>query len=389
VDAGRTVLLALALAAVAAAAPASSARDGTIPPRSTALARAARAPIGARQDPSPEALPSGEMGPRTTAALERGLAWLAARQAEQRDGSFPKAGGRRYVPVPIAALSALAFMAGGSTPERGPHGRELALAIDYLLQRVDLRAGSATRGYIASEGDDLSQMHGHGFATLALAEAYAMSPRTTRGRRTAEALEAAVALIQKSQGLEGGWYYEPRAMLDHENSVTVCLVQALRGARNAGVQVDARVIERAVEYVGRCQDEKGAFRYRLDLDKTSVALTAAGIATLNSAGRYGGGELNKALEVLWRQLALRETDERAHELSAYPFYERLYLAQALWQASDRRLFELWAAKERERVLAAQLPDGSWSDENFGASYATAMNCLFLALPLGLLPIFQR
>ncbi|HVS08230.1 MAG TPA: hypothetical protein VMS76_00055, partial [Planctomycetota bacterium] len=106
-------------------------------------------------------------------------------------------------------------------------------------------------------------------------------------------------------------------------------------------------------------------------------------------GRYAGGELNKALEVLWRQLALRETDERALELSAYPFYERLYVAQALWQASDRRLFELWAAKERKRVLAAQLPDGSWTDENFGASYATAMNCLFLALPLSLLPIFQR
>ena len=384
VNATRMVWLALALAAGSAPA-----RDGTGPAPSVVLLRAGRSPIGAPQEPSSEGLSSGEMGPRTTAALERGLAWLAARQAEQRDGSFPKAGGRRYVPVPIAALSALAFMAGGSTPERGPHGRELALAIDYLLQRADLRAASPTRGYIASEGDDLSRMHGHGFATLALAEAYAVSPRTTRGRRTAEALEAAVALIQKSQGLEGGWYYEPRAMLDHENSVTVCLVQALRAARNAGVQVDARVIERAVEYVGRCQDAKGAFRYRLDLDKTSVALTAAGIATLNAGGRYSGGELDKALELLWRQLALRETDERALEPSAYPYYERLYLAQALWQASDRRLFELWVKKERERVLAAQLPDGSWIDEHFGSSYATAMNCLFLALPLRLLPIFQR
>jgi hypothetical protein len=41
------------------------------------------------------------------------------------------------------------------------------------------------------------------------------------------------------------------------------------------------------------------------------------------------------------------------------------------------------------VLGAQRDDGSWGDARFGDVYATAMNCLVLAVPEGLLPIFQR
>jgi len=42
-----------------------------------------------------------------------------------------------------------------------------------------------------------------------------------------------------------------------------------------------------------------------------------------------------------------------------------------------------------RVLTHQRLDGSFADERYGDVYATAMNCLLLALPEGLLPIFQR
>jgi hypothetical protein len=47
------------------------------------------------------------------------------------------------------------------------------------------------------------------------------------------------------------------------------------------------------------------------------------------------------------------------------------------------------------VLQLQQKDGSWpaggtnQESAVGPSYATAMNCLFLALPDGFLPIFQR
>lgn len=326
---------------------------------------------------------------RSARAIERGLAWLAARQAEQRDGSLPRAGGERHVPVALAAFAAVAFMADGNTLARGPHAAELAAAVDYLLARADLNPASPARGYIASEGDDTSRMHGHGYATLALAQAYAISPRTQRGQRIAETLEAAARLIEASQGLEGGWFYLPQSGIEHENSVTVVMLQALRAARSVGVQVDAERIARAVEYIRRCQSENGRFRYKLDpASETSVALTAAGIMTLYSAGRFEGAEVERANAVLWQDLVARESSVRVRP-SDFPHYERFYLALALWQNPDARLFERWAAPEREGLLATQRDDGSWHDEEFGACYATAMNCLFLALPQRLLPLFER
>ena len=66
-----------------------------------------------------------------------------------------------------------------------------------------------------------------------------------------------------------------------------------------------------------------------------------------------------------------------------------YVALALWQHADRRLFDSWMAVERAEILDDQHADGSWSSKPFGSCYATAMNCLVLALPQGLLPIFQR
>jgi prenyltransferase/squalene oxidase-like repeat protein len=345
-----------------------------------------------QRPPSLPSRPPAESGAdraaRTSRAIERGLAWLAAQEALQPDGSFPPGHGERYVPVAVTALGALAYMAGGNVPDRGPQGRELSRAIDYLLARAELTPGAEHRGYISSDGDKHSRMHGHGFATLALAQAYGISPKTARGARTEEVLAAAVKLIEQSQGPEGGWYYEPQASFEHENSVTVCLVQALRGAQNAGVQVDAKVVAKAVDYVKRCQNEDGSFRYSLSDKKSSVALTAAGIATLNSIGVYRGPEIQKATDELWRKLTQLE-EEPGKRSERFPHYERLYLAQALWQNPDPRLFERWSVLQDEQLLRTQNTDGSWDDGEYGESYATAMNCLVLAIPQGLLPIFQR
>lgn len=377
-------LLAAALA-LETASP-GAAEDPPRPARVSAEARAAQEAEGAPASSSDRSA----LDEPAALALERGLVWLAAEQAVVEDGSFPGAGGERNVPVPVSALAALAFMASGSSPERGPYGRNVALAIDYLLAHTDLVPGSATYGYVESEGDSQSRMHGHGFATIALAQAWSMSPRTPRGQRIQKALTAATALIEKSQGLEGGWYYEPRSEVQHENSVTVVLVQALRAARGAGISVDSEVISRAVEYIRRCQTEDGSFRYALSSGETSVALTAAGLTILQSAGIYQGGEIERGTEALWRGVTHRGSG--ADPLRAevpFPHYERLYLGQALWQHSDPRLYAGWIGGERELLLAEQNPDGSWSDPQFGACYATAMNCLFLAIPAGLLPIFQR
>lgn len=349
-----------------------------------------------REEPtSPASLlpdPYGD-GEAVRAAIDRALAFLSARQAEEQDGAFPPTGARQHAPVAVTALGALAYMAAGSQLGRGPHGRELGRAVDYLLAQCDRVAGSSRLGYIAAGGDEVSRTHGHGFATLALAEAFSVAPRTPRGRRIEEVLKLAVACIEDSQGLEGGWYYEPVPGLQHEGSVTIALVQALRACKNAGIPVDPDVIAKAVDYVERSQKEDGSFRYALGSDDSSVALTAAALSTLHASGRYHGREILAGYGSIERELAARALDTGQDVLSLgavpFPYYERLYLAQAYWQNPDRTVFEAWARAERRELLKQQREDGGWGNSPYGDCYATAVNVLVLSLPDELLPIFQR
>ncbi|MFT5049025.1 MAG: hypothetical protein ACI8QZ_000414 [Chlamydiales bacterium] len=320
-------------------------------------------------------------------ALARGLTFLAAQQEPRRDGSFPAGEDGSHSPIGVTSLCALAFMAGGSLPARGPHGDVVGRAVDYLLAHVT-PSGSDIAGYITAANDRQSRTHGHGLATLALAEAYNMSPASTRGRRTALALQAAVERIESSQGSEGGWYYDPLRSVEHEGSVTVCLVQGLRAAHNAGIHVDTRVIARAIDYVQRLQDERGGFRYGLHDDKTTVALTGACLSTLHATGIYDGLAVERGYAYVWREIAARESGQGGGR-AAFPYYERFYLSQALWQHRNPTIFADWMAKEAKRILSTQHKDGSWTDRRYGSCYATAMNCLLLALPDGLLPIYQR
>lgn len=317
-------------------------------------------------------------------ALERGLVYLAQRQRETPDGSFPRGSAEEtpeWAPVGVTALGALAFMAEGSSPGRGPYGHTVAAAIDYLLAKADLAPSSPTFGYVSAEGDRLSRTHGHGFATLALAQAYGMAPESERLKK---ALVAAVALIETSQGAEGGWYYEPLRSPQHEGSVTICYVQALRAAHNAGIGVDREVIRRAENYVLRLQKDDGTFRYGLNDPRSTVALTAAGISTLNAAGTYDSGAIQNGIDAIWSRLQDPERED-----TKFPYYERLYLAQAFWQLSDPRHFERWFEPEQEDMLRRQQADGSWTDSQHGNCFATAVNCLVLSVPQGALPIFQR
>lgn len=334
---------------------------------------------------------------RADRAARAALSWLAS--VQDPDGSWPPEGiagpgapeAAGHAPVATAALAALAFMAGGSTVDRGPHGAQLAKTVDWLVSCCDLDPLSPRHGWIARPGDLVSRMHGHGLATLALAQAWSMSGKSERGARVEQALRAAVGLLAKTQGVEGGWWYEPVRAASHESSLTICAVQALRGARDAGVAVDAAVVERALAYVRRTRREDGAFLYAIGDKQASVALTAASIAVLQSAGVYGGKELQEGHDWIARALALRGRPDapEAATLVVCPRYERLYLAQALWQLPDLRAHDEWRAKELPATLLRQRPDGRFQDARFGDPCATAMEALVLLLPQGVLPAFQR
>lgn len=307
--------------------------------------------------------------PETKQAVRKGLKYLASRQNE--DGSLGRGNYSRN--VAICALSGMAFMAGGGTPGRGPYGRNVARCVQFILDSKQ-ESGFISVNEAASHGP----MYGHGFATLFLAECYGMSPDST----IRESLAEAVTLIVESQNDEGGWRYRP-APAEADISVSICQIMALRAARNAGIYVPNKTIERCIDYVKRSQNSDGGFMYMLQGGPSAFPRSAAGLVALYSAGIYEGDEIDRGLEYLKQ---FTPGGEQFQQESHY-FYGQYYAVQAMWHAGGDQ-WKTWYPGIRDELVRMQQDNGRWLDL-ISPEYGTAMACIVLQMPNNYLPIFQR
>ncbi len=333
-----------------------------------------------------------------TLAIARGLAWLAAEQEagggfvgdtghKQGDSysvfypaSAARAKGRAHPGV--TGFAGMAFLAAGHVPGRGPYSRVVERMIDYLL------AGDPSDEYIS---DSESNMYGHAFAVLFLAQAEGMS----RGRdpRILARLRAATHLVERCQNEIGGWRYYPHAE-ECDLSVSVCQTQALRAAKEAGVDVKASTIKRVVEYVRESRipygREKGCFYYKITgrgaRSKTSFAINAAAAATLQASGIYDESEYEDALAYVNREYP----DVRRYESDHFYFwYGNWHAAQAFRMKGGLR-FDAYYARIARDLLEMQRDDGRWVNRTGpGDAWSTAVACLILSVPDGLLPLFTN
>ena len=276
----------------------------------------------------------------------------------------------------VCGLCGMAFLAGGSTPGRGPYGRTVQRAVDYLLNNAQ-PSGFIVEPTATTHGP----MYSHGFATLFLAECDGMSTR----KDLREKLGLAARLIVNSQNNEGGWRYYPKKD-DADISVTVCQVMALRAASNAGVQVPKETIDRAIDYLKKCQNRDGGFVYQLSAGgESAFPRSAAAVVALNSAGVY---------EAQWPGIARAldyltgfRPEQGVVRREQYFEYGHYYAVQAMWQAGGQR-WARWYPAIRDELISRQGPDGSWTAA-YGPEYATAMCLIILQMPENQLPIFQR
>jgi hypothetical protein len=313
------------------------------------------------------------MPPAVEAAVRESLAWLAARQHD--DGSFGT--GNLRGNVAVSALVGVAFMSGGSTPDRGPYGAQVRRIVDNLIAQTE-PSGLIINRAAVSQGP----MYGHGFATMFLAECHGMSRRL----ELREKLSAAVKLIVDSQNREGGWRYWPDTA-DADVSVTICQVMALRAARNAGLAVPKATIDRCTEYVKKCQNPDGGFAYMLgDRGSSEFPRSAAGVVALFSAGVYKGPEIDKGLAYLSRFAPGKGRAETVH--SGYYEYGLYYAAQAMWQAGGER-WQKWYPAACDDILARRVRGAPHWTSPYSDDYATAMACIVLQMPNDCMPIFQR
>ncbi|RYD40883.1 MAG: squalene--hopene cyclase, partial [Verrucomicrobiaceae bacterium] len=100
--------------------------------------------------------PDDPIPPQVDAMYERGLAYLGKTQNAR--GSWDDSMGSE---PGVVALCVVAFLAHGEDPNHGPYAKNISKGIDYLLSQQN-----STNGYIGNS------MYNHGFAALALAEAY-------------------------------------------------------------------------------------------------------------------------------------------------------------------------------------------------------------------------
>jgi hypothetical protein len=354
---------------------------------SLALWPAPRAALGAQQV-QPQATP---LPAKLDESVARGLAYLAKQQNADGsvsaglnpDGTPGPAGGP---PLAMTGLALMAFLAAGHAPDVGRHGLVVASAVDHLLDRIP---DSGYVGAVTGERGDTSRMYGQAIVTLALAESYGVERDPDRRLRTYAALNKLVAVILTAQAVAkpephaGGWRYTPDAA-DSDLSVSGWNALALRACQDAGLNVPADAVARAVQFVVKCQNaaDKG-FAYQPG-GPSAVGPTAVGILSLYLLDAEDHPGLIDA-QKFFVQVGVQP-------ITRFSYYTAYHGMQAALQAGE----PTWGTLSRvafDGLIPLQLPDGGWppspTPEEPGRVYSTAMAVLALSVPYRLLPIYQR
>jgi hypothetical protein len=198
--------------------------------------------------------------------------------------------------------------------------------------------------------------YSHPIRTYALCEAYTM----TKIKRLEEFAKRATIHIIKGQNENGGWAYAfgkgPAAHTDL--SVTGWNIQALKAAAYTGIEISGldEAMDKAIAYVKKCQDSKGAFGYKMGSNGKS-SLTGTGILSLQIWKNAKSEEAKKGLEWIVQNEAVK-TDWST--INVYGWY---YHAQACFQATGvsggAKYWKAWNKDFQKTVTSNQAADGHW------------------------------
>lgn len=307
---------------------------------------------------------------RTERIINRALKYIVKHQAP--NGSWQGRNQKeRLYPIAITAYSLMALQATGNLPGEGPYGRQVNLAVKYLLDSI------SPEGLIGDKNSG-QYMYLHGVATIALAELYGQTSSPAHKTK----LERLIKVIVSSQNPDGGWRYRPIAK-EADISVTVLQVVALRAAKTGGLKVPQGTIDDAVNYVRSCYHKAAeGFSYQPG-QEPGFARTAAAIYSLQVCGHYNDPLVKKGSEYLFKNF---------NERQRWFTYGNFYAAPAQYMIGGDT-WKRWYAKVNPLLLSRVHNDGDlclwFGNSSVGPLYETAVNVMILAMPYQYIPLYQR
>ncbi|MDC0547815.1 terpene cyclase/mutase family protein [Opitutales bacterium] len=293
-------------------------------------------------------LKSGGGKTMTEAAIVKGLKWLQTTQ--DPEGSW---GGKdkdeKGNPVKtdknaMTGMALLCYLGHCELQDSPDFGPTVQKAINYITSttpepKIDQRGS-----------------YSHPIRAYALCEAYTM----TKIKKLEEFARRATIHIIKGQNENGGWAYGfGKGVAAHTDlSVTGWNIQALKAAAYTGIEISGldEAMDKAIEYVKKCQDSKGAFAYKMGGGGKS-SLTGTGILSLQIWKNAKSEEAKKGLEWIIQNEAVKK------DWSSINVYGWYYHAQACFQATGvsggSKFWKAWNKDFQQTVCSNQAEDGHW------------------------------
>lgn len=348
--------------------------------------------------------PATSVGPETEEAIERGLQFLAARQAPEGHWSLQGHGEPVLLRSDTAAtgLCLLAFQGAGYTHQKHRYAPVVSRGLEALLamQRPD---GNLYRSEDRASDQSVA-FYSHGIAALALCEAYGMSrDESLRG----PAQRAIDYIVQTQHHDRGGWRYQPQVSSD--TSVSGWMMMALKSGELAGLRVPPATyegIDRWLEYAKLSRSRSDLYRYNPFAPNTPAqahgrevtpSMTAVAILMrMYSGWRREDANMRSAADYLLQSPP--QLGDRGNPLrDTYYWY---YATQVMFHMGGEH-WQQWNAKLKPLLIDGQVKsgpmEGSWDPVNpvpdrwsvhAGRLYLTTLNLLSLEVYYRHLPIYD-
>lgn len=320
-------------------------------------------------------------------SVNLGLTWLQSIQRKNGSWSFGDVGeagspgSMDTTDVGATSLALLCMLGGGHTHATpGQYQETVQKGLAWLAQSA-IRAQGAADMRGAHQGN--SGMYVQGLATICLCEASALVPDDRELRRLA--LEAS-RFIEKAQGSDGGWRYQPREV-PGDTSVVGWQLMALQSAKAGGISVASDSFSDARMFLNKVQAEDGVYYGYTDSQKGRATTTAVGLLCRMYLGwKREKPQLKKGVEFLSGLGPSRDD-----------IYYNYYATQVMhhW---DGELWDKWNVRMRDQLIETQVKEGlgagSWDvtdphGNTGGRIYQTALSLLTLEVYYRHLPIYRR